>query len=485
MRHPIHVLSSYRAAGRPRRSGCRAALFLALVFLALAFLAACSPRARGPALLDDAALLTAPDREVLAERLALVTAGRYLDAHAQWSRRALLAPAPPATALPATGEEDWGREIRTASAALEERGANERGLERLARAYARAGWYREAHAVLGRAAALGPLSTAGEELLRTSATLIRFAAGADSIVAAARAGETGDTARAAASDINALADRLGLGSEALRSRRLYLGLRPPPPGGRAREVELSVIVHHEGPFPVSIATATVTARRAILDDNALAPAGGERPDWDPGSIAQVEDATLLVYHHRSDLRRAAARLFQDLERRGGRPPDAPADSTLGAFAAALRLRAASPLFDRARAAAADHGEARRQFAIAVMSARMAQVETAGARFYLDHADGLESTPEAGARRRLVAVLRHAPVPSLALADAADRAAHAVSPADDEAAAARAVVEKLRIAAVINESSGGAGDAWRTPGAGMDTLLHLSEQRLRVLAAGID
>jgi len=470
MPEPNAFSSSYRAAARGRRPHWPAAV------LALVLLAVSCTRARGPALLGDEALLTAPDRDVLAERLALVTAGRYLDAHAQWSRRALLPPEPTTSALPATGEEDWSRAIQTASDALEQRGATGRGLERLARAYGRAGWYRETHAVLGRAATLDPLSTAGEDLYQVTGTLTRFAAGADSIMAADRARiARGDSPRAA-SDLSTLADGLGLKSEALRARRLYLGLRPAPAGTDSREIELSVIANHEGPFPVHLAQAAVPTRRVILDDNAIATPGSERADWDPGSHAQVEDGTLIVYHHRSDLRRAAAHLFSDLERRGGRPPDAPADSSLAAFAAALRLRAASPLFDRARAAAADRGEARRQFMLAVMAARMAQVEMAGARFFQDHADHIESSPEAGARRRLLAVLRYAPAPGLALADAA---------AGPEAAAARTIIDKLRVNAAIGETGGDPSGTRRDRTAGLDALLRLSDERLRALAAGID
>jgi hypothetical protein len=462
MRDPIHDFPPHHAARRragrsvsagmpapaDRRRLRRRARLCAIALLGLG-LAACPPRARGPALLGDDALLTAPDSDVLAERLALVTAGRYQDAHAQWARRALLPPEP--TALPGAGEEEWSREIQIASTALAERGPTARGLERLARAYSRAGWYREAHVVLERAAALDPLSAAGTELRNSTATLTRFAAGADSIVTAARARGGGEAAPAAR-DIEAFAGRLGLSLDTLRARRLHLGLRPPPPGGGERAVELSVIAHHEGPFAVRIATAAVTARRVILDDDALAATAGEGPDWDPGSFAVVEDGTLLAYHHRSDLRRAAARLYRDLERRGGRPPDAPADASLGAFATALRLRAAAPFFDRARAQAPDRTAARRDFARAVLAARMAQVETAGARFYLDHAAGLAAAPEAAARRRLLAVLRHAPAPRLALADAADRAAQGAADGapDAEARAARAILEELRVNATIGE-----------------------------------
>jgi hypothetical protein len=76
------------------------------------------------------------------------------------------------------------------------------------------------------------------------------------------------------------------------------------------------------------------------------------------------------------------------------------------------------------------------------------------------------------------VLRHGPLPGLALADAADRAAHPAGAGDEEAAAARAVIEKLRVNAAIGAESGASA-------AGTSSLLHLGEGRLRDLAAGID
>jgi hypothetical protein len=309
-----------------------------------------------------------------------------------------------------------------------------------------------------------------------TATLSRFASAADSLMVADRARVArGETPRAAA-DVLTLADQLDLRSDALRARHLYLGQRPASSAGDLRDIELAVITDHEGPFPVRLDAAAVTARRVTLDDNAISRSS-ESGDWEAGSLTLVEEGSLIVYHHRSDLRRAAARLYADLERRGGRSPGAPADTSLTALATALRLRATSPLFDRARATTGTRQEARRLFILEVMAARMAQVETAGARHLLDQRETNPASGALGAKRRLLSTLRQGPLPGLALADAADRAARA-DRGDDEGAAARAVLEELRSSAARGDTSNGRRPEWAI-------LFTLGEDRLRTLATGIE
>ncbi len=432
-------------------------------------------KAPGPStLLSEDALLTAPDGDFLAERLALVETGRYDEAQARWSTRALLIPEQGSAEIPDLGEQAWSHEMDLAARALIESGEKKRRLERLGRAYARAGWFREARSVLSRAQGFGALSGDAERLLAMATTLTRFQAATDSLLGAQRLAAGGVEPMRPGADALELARGFGLTSEALRAQKLYFGQRPVPGRPGSSDLELAVMVHHEGPFAVRLGDTEVSARRVILDDNTLTPTH-EGMDWDPGSIVLVEEGSLLVYHHRSDLRRAATHLFQDLERRAGRAPDAPADSSFTALAAALRLNAALPLFDRIRAEGISRTETRRRFVLETMAARMTQVEMAGARHLIDQREHPgETSGAAAAERRLLAKLEHGPVPGLALADAVDLLAHPESADEETVAAAREVIRKLEESAADLAEPG----AKARPG---DPLLGLSESELRALA----
>jgi hypothetical protein len=451
------------------------ALAVAILALALA-VAGCRPAPDSQRLRDEA-LLLASDREFLAERRALVEAGRYREAHAQWATRALL---PEADDVIDTGEQGLSRRISAAIDDVERQGARARTLYRLAQNFDRAGWIRETRAALERSRRLGPLDTGARELLTTATTITRFTIAADSALNASYAAvERGGTDPAIATVISGLMSRFGISNETLRSRRLYLGQRPAAAAPDVDEVELSVIVGHEGPLAIRQGEDEVGARRIVLDDNLLAPyrPAAEKATWESGSIALVDEGVLLVYHRRSRLRRVATRLALELERRGGREPDA--DRTADEeVPLALRLKGASPVFDRLRTAMTSRREIQREFILEVSEAMMAQDEAAAARHLIEE----RLSPGTGggtraAERRLLAALRYAPLPHLRLAGVVEAAART----DDDSPEARAARQLLRhLERLMGEEADRGGRPWRAA-----ELITLSESRLQELVAIIE
>jgi hypothetical protein len=429
-----------------------------------------------PTLLGREELLLAPDLEFLAERRVLVEAGRYQEAYTRWARRALL----PATSDHLdTGEVASARRISAAIDAIERSGVRPQTLKRLAWSLDRAGWLREARAVLLRSRRLAPLDPESRALFETLSTMTRFAAAADSALRASYAArDRVESPERIGVTIARLRDLHGLTSEALRNHRLYLGQLPAAADPAVSEVEISVIVGHRGPFTIRQGEAEVMARRVVLDDNLLTayrPENAAR-EWDPGTLILVEDGTLIAYHHRGRLRRAAARLCFELERRGGREPD-PLQTGEEELALALRLKGVSPIFDRVRATTDSRDELHRQFILEVIVGRMEQAEAGGARHLLD--ERLNPGEAGGARgieRRLLAELHHGPLPHLRLGDLVEAAARA----DDSSREARAARQFLRHLDRLVARDRTAGEPGH-PG----ELVGLSETRLRQLVIEIE
>jgi len=468
--------------------------FTPLMAFAIAALIGCALGCRPSPeliLLRGDALLLASDREALDQRLALVEAGRYADAHALWAARALLPP--PSTSLD-SGEMAWSRQIAAALEIYAVQGPKPLALDRLARAFDRARWFREARAVLEREQTLAALSADSQALLGVTTHLARLAAAADSAARSYYAAiERGESPSGGGFAVGELMARFGISLDALKARGLHLGQRHSPARPEVDELEFAVVVSHEGPFVIRQGDETVNARRIVLDDHFITPyPGGQASPWEPGSMAVVEEGTLFIYHDRSGLRRAATLLFIELERRGGRPPDvippAPAEAPAEAearLALALHLRSVSALFAETRAAEGVRDEMVRRFVVDLISARMAQIEAGEAKRLIEERARPGTTGGVrGAEARLLGALRYGPLPGLRLADAIDDD-RAPDPDDPASEAARETLNRLNrlVGAPHGEKDAKYGRA--PPLLDVESLLRLDTERLRTLAAAIE
>jgi hypothetical protein len=365
------------------------------------------------------------------------------------------------------------QQLKSAIRAYEHTNRSGAATERLAQACDRSGWFRDAAFLLERGPGSGSLTPAAEELAGVLQNIARLAAALDSLVAT-RMGpgfELATPPPPIGSAAATITRRLGITPEALRAHGLMLSIRPSPDPERPDQVELAVIAHTDGPLTLAQDGATFELRRVILDDNAILEPTRAQP-WDSATLWEVENGAVLVYHRRDHLRTTAVGLFHRLESAGGTAPLPGAGAPDSAVAGALRLASVLPLFDRARSETAPRREILRRFVLDYLSARMAQGEAAAGRQLLDMRRGEE--PLAGedeAARQLLAALRFAPLPRLALADAIDRAARE---AGDEAGGARIVIRALAARA--------AGPGGESPAR---TVAAIGEERLRELASAVD
>jgi hypothetical protein len=419
-------------------------------------------------------ILAATGPEFLAERLQLAKSGQFSGAHERWAERMLL---PSGEPPPDTRTGTWSQHLTAAIAGYEQSGnPSGHAIERLAQACDRAGWFREAAFVLERGRRDGTLSPSGEELRRVVENIDRLATGLDSLVTANVATPAATrAARPLGLSSAAFIRRMGFTADGLRAHGLRLGFTPGFERSRPDQTELCVMAEAAGPFELKQDAASISVRRLILDDNAVRepiPAHF----WDPASSAEVEGGELIAYHRRDHLRTEAVLLFQRLETAGGvvpMPSSAAADTVL---AAALRAASVQALFDRARMEPAPRRELLRRFVIDYVNARVAQGEAGLARQILDErAAKTDIDPDDQAARRLLAVLRFAPLPRLALANALDLGARETG--TDANGAAR-VISRLDRAARAHPQAA-ADSLTRHPAA------LVGEESLRELASGID
>jgi len=267
----------------------------------------------------------------------------------------------------------------------------------------------------------------------------------------------------------ALTRGLGITPEALRTHGLLLSIRPGANPEVPDRVELAVIASADDPFPREQDGRTFELRRVVLDDNAVLELAPARP-WDSSTLWEMENGIVNAYHRRDHLRTTAVALFHRLEAAGGAVALAGAGAPDSIVARDLRLASVLSVFDRARAETAPRGEILRRFVLDYVTARMAQGEAAAGRHLLD--ERKEQAPMSGegaAARRLLAVLRFAPLPRLALADAIDRAARE---AGDEAGGARWVIQAL---AARSAGPSGASPAHLTAALGENRLREIADQ----------